>query len=264
MGEDQGVNDQTLIVPARFCGPTNSGNGGWTAGNMATFIEECPEDHARVWPTIQVSLRTPPPLDRSMPVKIADGAVTVTHGAATVGIAACTEEDPAVVAPVSYSEAVEASETFTGYDSHPFARCFVCGPERPEGDGMRIFPGQVEPEESGGARVAAPWSPHPNLAEDFHVYNDEHARASLASTWAALDCIGGWAGGIGSQLMVLGRMVAQIDTLPVIGEPHVVVGESRGSEGRKNYTAATLYDSDGRVVGSAEHLWINVDRSAFA
>jgi len=63
--------------------------------------------------------------------------------------------------------------------------------------------------------------------------------------------------------MVLGRMTARIDALPVVGEPHVVVGEGRGQDGRKTFTAATLYDADGRVVATAEHTWIAVDPAQF-
>ena len=64
--------------------------------------------------------------------------------------------------------------------------------------------------------------------------------------------------------MVLGRMTAQVDTLPVIGDEHVVVGQLRGEEGRKTFTAATLYDPDGRVVARAEHVWIAIDPKDFA
>ena len=63
--------------------------------------------------------------------------------------------------------------------------------------------------------------------------------------------------------MVLGRMTAVVDTLPVIGEEHVVVGERRGSEGRKTFTASSLHDSDGRIVGRAEHTWVAVDAARF-
>ena len=63
--------------------------------------------------------------------------------------------------------------------------------------------------------------------------------------------------------MVLGRMTARVDDLPVIGEPHVVVGEGRGQDGRKTFTASTLYDADGRVVATAEHTWIAVDAELF-
>ena len=83
-------------------------------------------------------------------------------------------------------------------------------------------------------------------------------------TWAALDCVGGWAGDLEERLMVLARMTARLDSLPVIGEEHVVVGMGRGRDGRKAWTSSTLYDADGRVVGSAEHLWIAVDPAAFA
>ena len=63
--------------------------------------------------------------------------------------------------------------------------------------------------------------------------------------------------------MVLGRMTARHRHLPVIGEHHVVVGEGRGSDGRKTFTASTLYDADGRVVATAEHIWIAVDPAVF-
>ncbi len=82
-------------------------------------------------------------------------------------------------------------------------------------------------------------------------------------TWAALDCVGGWAGDLTERPMVLGRMTAQVHTLPVIGAPHVVVGDARSTEGRKTFTAATLYDGDGSVVAVAEHVWIAIDVAAF-
>ena len=58
-------------------------------------------------------------------------------------------------------------------------------------------------------------------------------------------------------------MTARIDTLPVVGEEHVVVGHFRGRDGRKTHTASTLYDADGRVVATAEHTWIQVDPAQF-
>ena len=63
--------------------------------------------------------------------------------------------------------------------------------------------------------------------------------------------------------MVLAGMTARVDALPVIGEQHVVVGLARGQEGRKTFTASTLYDADGRVVACAEHVWVAVDPAAF-
>jgi hypothetical protein len=86
----------------------------------------------------------------------------------------------------------------------------------------------------------------------------------LATTWAALDCVGGWAGDLAERLMVLARMTARIDALPEVRAEHVVVGLGRRTEGRKTFTASALYDASGRLLGSAEHLWIAVDPAAFA
>ncbi len=43
----------------------------------------------------------------------------------------------------------------------------------------------------------------------------------------------------------------------------MVVGETRGTEGRRIHTAASLYTADGRLLGGAEHVWIAVDVAAF-
>ena len=66
----------------------------------------------------------------------------------------------------------------------------------------------AEDGEPPRARVAATWTPDPTVAEDFHAYADEQPRASLPVTWAALDCVGGWAGDLEERLMVLARMTA--------------------------------------------------------
>ncbi|WP_243395150.1 hypothetical protein [Nocardioides currus] len=252
------ITDQ-LLIPRRFCGPPDSGNGGWTAGSLATHVTAaCPEDRAREWPTIEVSLRQPPPLDTPLDVVEDDGVTSARFGGAVIASARVVDSELADVDPVAPDEARAAEATYAGHRFHPFPTCFACGTGREEGDGLRIFPGVVS-----GERVAATWRPDPSLVEDFHTYVDASARASVASTWAALDCVGGWAGDLTERLMVLGRMTARIDTLPVIGEEHVVVGATRGSEGRKTFTAATLVDADGRVVASAEHVWIAVDPAAF-
>jgi len=252
-----------LIVPSRFCGPPSSGNGGWTAGALATLIDhDCPEDRCRSWPTIRVGLRQPPPLDTPMPVHTDDGATVASRDGSVVATAAVVAGQPVTVAPVPAAEARAASASYSGLTFHPFPTCFSCGVERAEGDGLRIFPGRVSDSE-GAVRVAAAWSPHPSVGEDFHAYADEHPRASLATTWAALDCIGGWAGDLTERLMVLAGMTARVDALPVVGEEHVLVGAARGQEGRKTFTASTLYDADGRVVASAEHVWVAVNPAAF-
>jgi hypothetical protein len=230
-----------LLVPARFCGPPSSGNGGWTAGALAALTAAEP---AR---GITVSLLAPPPLDTAMPVETIDGVTTATRDGAPVARAEAAAAEPAVaIEPVSATEARTAEASYAGLRAHPFPTCFACGTARP--DGLRIFPGRVA-DQNGRARVAATWTPD---------------DADVATAWAALDCVGGWAGDLEERLMVLARMTAWVDALPTPGVEHVVLGLGLGSEGRKTHTASALVDPDGRTVGRAEHLWVAVDPSLFA
>jgi hypothetical protein len=230
-----------LLVPRRFCGPPSSGNGGYTAGALAAHV------HA---PTVSVSLLAPPPLDTPLSVETVDGVTSASVAGRPVARAETAPEDLVSVDPVPLEEARAAEAAFVGLAYHPFPTCFVCGPDRT--DGLAIFPGPVA-DQDGLIRLAAGWTPDESVAE-----------ALPAVTWSALDCIGGWAGGLAVRTMVLARMTARVDVLPRIGEDHVVVGLGRRTEGRKTFTAAALYDSTGRLLGRAEHLWLAVDPTAFA
>lgn len=253
----------TLTIPHRFCGPPTSGNGGWTAGALAALLEhERPDPRVEAWPPIRVALRRPPPLDTPLAVTWSEGTASASLGETLVARAELAETGPVVVEPVPAELARAAMATYPGLTSHPFPTCFACGVDRAEGDGLRIFPGRVA-DQDGATRIAAVWTPDPTLRQRGDSYADELPRASLASTWAALDCIGGWAGDLSERLMVLAGMTARVDALPLLGEEHVVVGLARGSEGRKTFTASTLYDADGRVVACAEHVWIAIDPATF-
>src|SRR5262245_49353241 len=165
-----------LIIPSRFCGPPSSGNGGYSAGAVSAYAgDECPEDHARPWPTVTVSLLAPPPLEVSMTLTPDDdGGVVATHDGAPVLAARCTHDEVADVEPVAPEEALAAMARYSGLTSHPFPTCFSCGTGREQGDGLRIFPGRVSdaPADEGGqprVRVAATWIPDPTVVEDYHA-----------------------------------------------------------------------------------------------
>jgi hypothetical protein len=246
-----------LTIAARYCGPATSGNGGYTAGSLAERMEG---DDARA---VEVTLRQPPPLDVAMsvqrrPADDSGDALWLAHGDSRVAEAREVPDDLEPVEGVALSAATDAMAGFPGLVRHPFPRCFVCGPDRDEGDGLRIFPGPVAP-----GRVASAWLPAAGLAESSDLLDQGVQRVGGPVAWAALDCIGGWAGDMTERQMVLGRMTAHVDALPVVGEPHVVVGAHLGTEGRKTFTASTLYDSDGRVVGRARHVWIAIDPGSF-
>ncbi|GAA4700085.1 hypothetical protein [Nocardioides conyzicola] len=230
-----------LLVTRRFCGPPSSGNGGYTAGALASQVDAA---------VVSVSLLAPPPLDTPMSVAVVDGSTVASADGAPVARAEVGTIDQPTVAAVPVEEARAAERAFVGLGSHPFPTCFVCGPDRT--DGLRIFPGPVAGPD-GPTHLAATWTPDPSVADDL-----------TAVTWGALDCIGGWAGGLADRTMVLARMTARLDVLPRVGDEHVVVGLARRTEGRKTFTAAALYGPDGRLRGRAEHLWIAVDPAAFA
>lgn len=231
-----------IVIPTRFNGPPSSGNGGYAAGALAEALLDGSAGVA------QVTLRQPPPLD--VPLLLSEDRTKAMHSGATVLEGKLIDEQIEAVEPVSYDEAAEATTRYGGFEAHPFPTCFACGPARAEGDGLRIFPGMVDEH-----RAAAVWTPHASLSDTEEI--------GTRVTWAALDCISAWASDVGNRPMVLGRMACAVDAAPRVGEPHVVMGRHLGADGRKNYVLATLYDSDGRIVARAGHVWIEVDPSNF-
>ncbi|HEU5241689.1 MAG TPA: hypothetical protein VFU25_06735, partial [Ornithinibacter sp.] len=157
-----------LIVPRRFCGPPDSGNGGWTAGALAALDEaDAPDDHCGSWPPIEVSLRQPPPLDTPLDVTTEAGVTTASFGGAPIATAHRVDRTLAEVEPVGPEVAAAASSSYPGHTFHPFPTCFACGTAREEGDGLRIFPGRVGDAAADGVdatRLAATWTPHPSVA----------------------------------------------------------------------------------------------------
>ncbi|HCB03477.1 MAG TPA: hypothetical protein DEQ43_04370 [Nocardioides bacterium] len=243
--------DTDLVVAGRFRGPARSGNGGYTAGALAALA---PGE----WPAVTVRLSAPPPIDVAMTVVRHDERVVASYDGAEVARAIRADHELTPVEPLDAASARAAEAGYPGLASHPFPTCFSCGTGRDPGDGLRIFPGPV-----GDDRVAATWTPDPSVAGDWHEYTDATREVGHAVTWAALDCAGGWAADVGVRHMVLGTMTARLDSLPVVGAEHVVVGAWRGESGRKRISATSLYGADGRLVGTAEQVWIAVDPADF-
>ena len=57
-----------------------------------------------------------------------------------------------VVPSVGTTRSRRRPDRYAGADDHPFPGCFVCGPDRAEGDGLRLFPGGLGP-----GRTACTW-----------------------------------------------------------------------------------------------------------
>jgi hypothetical protein len=233
---------ESFVVPARFCGPPMSGNGGWTSGHLAQLV-----DGALEGGTVTVRLRTPPPLDTEMAISRGDdGTVEVWDGQTLVAQAFAAEPlDAAEVrAPVTYAEAEAAGPAYEGLRSHPFPTCFTCGTGRDPSDALCLHTGLL----AGHTTLrAAAWTPRESTPE---------------LVWAALDCPGAWASGIAGREMVLGTMTTAVHNLPLVGEPHVVMAWPRGHNGRKYHSGTALYAADGRLLARADAVWISVDASS--
>lgn len=235
-----------MIIPPKFNGPPDSANRGYTAGMLARYVS-APGGAV-------VTLRQPPPLATPLDVSTSGDTIEVYDGDLLIANAAPADEPlTATVPPVSWDAAMAASLTYPGWARHPFPTCFVCGPQRPPGDGLRLFPGRLP-----DGRTAAPWI----VPEDIEP----------TLVWAALDCPGGWAiptmgparegspGGPDPSLenrpYVLGRMAARVDALPAAGDGCVVMGALVATDGRKAQVACTVYGVDGSVLALSRATWI--------
>ena len=154
--------------------------------------------------------------------------------------------------PVTLASAEAASTRYVGFERHPFPRCFTCGPERDAGDGLRIFPGQVEGRPDG--TVAAPWRPHSTLAGPDGV-------VAAPVVWASLDCPTGFTvmtADADVPPYVLARFAVRIDAPVPADRDYVVMGWSLGDDGRKHLAASALFDEQGVTVARASALWIQL------
>jgi hypothetical protein len=237
MSHDKGM-VATITISRRYCGPPESGNGGYVCGRLAGYIRGAAE----------VTLRRPTPLDSPLPVAVGDGRrVRLIDGSDTIAeaVPAMLDLDPPL--RPTLAEARRAQGAYIGYENHPFPTCFGCGPRRRPRDGLRVFAAAV----GTGRTVAAAWTPDPTLADGRGCVRPEFI-------WAALDCPGYFAViGATFRMMLLGRMAADIHHPVAIGEPHVVVGWPVGGEGRKHRAATALLSASGTVCATALATWID-------
>ena len=223
-----------IRVAARFNGPPDSGNGGYTAGRIASAIGV----------PVQVRLLRPIPLERDLEVtgNARGWGIRDDEGPVATAIAHAVETE--VPPPPSRVDALEAAQRYTGFTHHDFPHCFVCGPQR--ADGLRIFAGAV----SGTTRFAAPWRPDSSLADDVGMVQPEFV-------WAALDCPGYFAS-CNPTVALLGEMSAHLDRVPALDEPCVVTSWPIDQNGRRHRAGTALFGADGARCAFAVSTWITL------
>jgi hypothetical protein len=240
-----------IIIDKRYCGPPNSGNGGYVCGRLARQIPGAAE----------VTLRAPPPLDKPLDaVATDDGTWELRDCASVVATGRAARVELARLETASF-EAACAAELLTPVKphEHPLPTCFVCGPARAKGDGLRIFVGPLA-RHAQNAALAATWTPDSNLAAEDGLVAPEFL-------WSALDCPTGFAcncdqqsGSFDKTPLLLGRMSARIEARPRPGERCIITSWPTGRDGRKRTAEAAVHDDAGTLLAVAKATWIAVDR----
>jgi hypothetical protein len=230
-----------VVIESRFRGPAESGNGGYSCGVLARFLEPRPAE---------VTLRLPPPLDRPMRVEVTEGeSATMSDGEAVVGEAHAVDElSLELPGAISVEGAAAACAASPLQHDHPYPTCFVCSPERRQGDGLRVTCGPID-----GKLVAAPWQVDGSVA-------DAGGEVPPEIVWSVLDC----PGGISAMLLpdvglcVLGRLAARIDSTIEAGTTCVAIGWPIDRDGRKIQAGSAILSDTGEVLGQARATWIEL------
>ncbi len=235
-----------VTIDERFCGPPNSGNGGYTCGCLAGMVGG--DD-------VEVTLHAPPPLNVALTVR-SDGAEVrlldgdrVIASARRIGVPASVPAGaPEPLDMVELDAVVGSFDTARYEAAHAFPTCFTCGPSRAVGDGLRIFPAPL----SELGHYVWPWAPGPELFDSAGVIDE-------AILWAALDCPSGQAWisadpAIGT--IVLGRMAVTITRAPIPNEALQVLSWTGHAEGRRRPAGSAIYDGHGELIGVSSATWV--------
>jgi hypothetical protein len=240
----------TITIDRRFRGPPNSGNGGYVCGMLARHIVGAAE----------VMLRAPTPLETELHVIEAEAGLWQLHqGTATIAIGRAIKLEMSRLEKATYAEAVEAEKHTIKPHEHLLPMCFVCGPDRAAGDGLRLFAGPLVRQDSAVV-FAVPWTPDPSLVAPDGLVAPEFV-------WAALDCPTGYVcqydpetRSFNAVPILLGRLSARIEGRPRPGERCVVTSWKTGSEGRRLIAEAALFGEEENLLAVGRAVWVVVDR----
>ena len=229
-----------IIVSKRYCGPPNSVNGGYCCGLIAS----------QIGPSAKVRLHAPPPLEATLTLVKEEDGVELRDGDTLLGSGSSHELVIDLPKAPSLHEALEAQQRFPAYEGHAFPGCFVCGPDREAGDGLRIFPGPVIQDD--WSLLACQWSPN----DEFY---DESDCVRHEIVWAALDCPSYFA--ISQDRLpvaLLGEIELSIAAEAKRGDSFVIFSWPISSKGRKHIGGAALANAKGEVLAYAKGTWIEI------
>ncbi|MFN4177464.1 PaaI family thioesterase [Phenylobacterium sp.] len=233
-----------VMIGRQFCGPPNSGNGGYVCGVLADGLAEDLNG------PVTAVLRAPIPLDVDLDLQRGEDGMVLSGQGSLIGAAGPARVELPEPPPSPGLEAARAAGArHIGHTQRTHPICFTCGTAREDGDGLRVFAGPLEGAEPGV--VACTWVAHPNFA-------GPDGTIAPAVVWAALDCPGyfAWVEKEGRHGALLGTMTGEILRRPNAGEECVLVAWPIARDGRKEIAGVAMYDLDNRLMARAHQVWI--------
>jgi hypothetical protein len=233
---------EEVSIDPRFCGPPGVANGGYVAGLLAACLRGA----------VLVRLRAPAPLGASLRRVATDDGVALERDGRRLAEARRTTLSLEVPAPPSPDALLAREGSCRAMRTHPFPRCFVCGPERAEGDGLRIFPGW----HPGARGAAAPWRPAADLADASGLVRPEFV-------WAALDCTSAFPlledpENQRLEPLVLARIEAHTVQPTRAGALHAVSAWILELDAGGGTTAVALHDEEGSLHAVGRARWVSL------
>ncbi len=229
-------NDVVVIDP-RFQGFPQIALGGYVGGLLAGGSMGA-----------EAVFRRPVPLGQNLRREEQSGGETaLLDGTELLAKARPLRVDLSPPFPVRFEESETAARGYPGFGRHLFPNCFACGPQREQGDGLRVFPGPVADREV----VASPLTPSRNLAGKDHVVAPEYV-------WSVLDCPSIWAlvmqePSDSSERAVSARMAVQQLAPIVAGAPHVVMAWPIARDARTRTGGGAILSTTGDACAVARH-----------
>lgn len=231
----------TFTVPGWFQGPTDSGQGGWTAARLASIVGQ----------PLTVRLRAPIPLEVDLVVEgSAEEGWRCRHGDDVILEASPWSPDVPAIEPVTLEQARDARRRFpVPAEQHPVPFCFSCGLQP---DGMQVHAGPVDgkPQRYATDWTAPEWAAGPDGSVDDAVL------------WAALDCTAAWYVCCHPQYRhaVTAQFAIQVLRPVPAGERLALVAEAGdwapGWDGRKRGAVSAAFDADGELVARSRSFWV--------
>jgi hypothetical protein len=230
---------KNISIDDRYCGPPNSGNGGYSCGLIANHIG----------PSAKVRLHAPPPLNKPLDIYKSNRVVELKDGDTLLGTGKVSDFTLDIPEPPTISNASNAQNNFIAYEGHFFPSCFVCGPDRLD-DGLCLFPGPIAKDD--WSLLACTWNVKDNCLKDNGLLKHEFI-------WAALDCPSYY--GIFAdvpKVALLGELELKIVKDPTITSPLIIWCWPIKEDGRKKYGGSALATAEGEIIAYAMGTWIEL------